>query len=274
MVRSRRAKTADRRNLIVGLLILAGVATVSGLAWSMFRQAKREHPTLVAETECPTAGPAGITVVLVDRTDPISPTTQLDLRNRLKDVAARMPKFGKLYLYALDGASAGISQPLFAKCNPGDASTVDALRNNPAKAQQVFEHEFEKPLTASIAELTAANTGAASPIMEAIQDAALTAFTDPDNKGAASKRLIVVSDFMQNSDHVSFYRTAVSRSPAAPQALAAPLEGVEVGLLFIQRPDRSGPSIDELETVWRDYFVQSGVPSGRVRSVKLTGVNP
>lgn len=274
MVRTRRSRRADRAKLYLGLVLLAVVLAVVVGALVLRGRVAADLVALDPQTQCPLDGPRSVTVVMVDRTDPISAITQLALRNELKGVAGATPRYGALYLYAVDGASDGVPAPLFMRCNPGDASSVSGLTRSKAKVQAQFEQGFSNPLNTVLAELTEVRSASASPIMEAVQAAALTAFGDAAAKGATTRRLIVVSDFMQNSDRVSFYRTAAAQALQAPEGLEAPLRGVQVGLLFIQRPERPGPAVDELKTVWRDYFIQSGVAPQDVRPVKLTGFNP
>jgi hypothetical protein len=211
---------------------------------------------------------------VVDRTDPISSTTALALSNELQTIVGQVAQYGALHLYAIDGASEGVAEPIFFRCNPGSEDDVDELTGSKERARRRFDREFAAPLQGAIESLTSAKTATSSPIMEGIQGAALRALSSPNVKEASPKRLIIASDFMQNSEAVSFYGRAASSELGAPDGLDAPLKGVQVGMMFIQRPGRPGPSIDELKAVWREYFVQSGVAPAEVRSMKLTGVNP
>lgn len=274
MVRTRRSRRADQLKLVGGIVL--GCAVLAPVvAFLIYRaEAGRSHVRLNAENQCPLDGPRSVTVVVVDRTDPISPTTALALTNELQLVAKRVPQYGALHMYAIDGAITGVAEPVFFRCNPGSEENVNATTGSKAKAKRRFEEQFSAPLQAAIKTLTSARQADASPIMEGIQGAALRALSSPEAKGASPKRLIIASDFMQNSDAVSFYGRSASQQLSAPDGLDAPLSGVEVGLMFIQRPNRPGPSIDALKTAWTNYFVQSGVASNEVRSIRLTGVSP
>lgn len=171
-------------------------------------QLAAERPPLDPETQCPLDGPRSVTVMLVDRTDPISAVSQLALRNELQSTAAKTPQYGALYLYAIDGALEGVAEPLFFRFNPGDPPDERGLTQSKAKVRKRFEQGFTVPLDAVMQDLVQVGTAHASPIIEAVQSAALTAFSAPGAEAASPKRLVVVSDFMQNSDQVSFYRPA------------------------------------------------------------------
>lgn len=274
MVRTRRSRQADQVKLIWGLVLIAAVVLLVG-AFVIYRaNVASSRVALDPENQCPVDGPRSVTVVVVDRTDPISPTTALALTNELELVAGQVAQYGALHMYAIDGAVDGVVEPIFARCNPGDDEDVDANTGSKAKAKRRFDREFAEPLKDAIASVATAREAPSSPIMEGLQGAALRALSGPKAKNASPKRLIVASDFMQNSDAVSFYGRAPSQQLVAPDGLDAPLADVEVSMMFIQRPNRPGPSIDELKTVWRDYFIQSGVASPDVRTKKLTGTNP
>jgi hypothetical protein len=259
---------------VVGLGLIVAVIAAVGVGVAIYSRAAKSHVELETETQCPADGPRSVTVVLVDRTDAISPITERDLRNQLAAVANGVPKYGALYLYAIDGAADGLPEPLFFRCNPGDASTVSDMSGSKRKTQRRFEDGYAEPLDAVMRDLVGAGQAPASPIMEAVQAVAVSTFGDPAAKAASKRRLIIASDFMQNSARVSFYGGAAGSQLLAPEVLDAPLKDVEVGLLFIQRPDRGGPPIDELKAVWREYFLESGVAPSQVRPVQLTGANP
>lgn len=274
MVRTRRSRRADQTKLIAGIvLITLLVGAVVGLI-VVRAKVQAARVDLDPITQCPVVGPRSVTVVVVDRTDPISDVTALALRNELTAVVEKTPQYGALYLYSIDGEIDGVAKPLFFRCNPGDASTVNELTGSKAKAQRRFDQQFSEPLDSALMSLAKAETAPSSPIMEGLQGAALSAFSHPHAKEASPKRLIIVSDFMQNSDRVSFYGGSAARQLTSPEGLDAPLHGVTVGLLFIQRPLRGGPSIEELKVAWRAYFIESGVAPPDVRTVKLTGSNP
>jgi|UPI0006459B58 hypothetical protein len=274
MVRTRRSAREDANKLIMGIgalvLALMVVVAVGLLVWNVSRSKIR----LDAQTQCPLDGPRSITTVVIDRTDPISKITERDLRNRLDELTRSVPRYGALYLYTIDGGHEGVGDPLFFRCNPGDQSTANALVDSTGKIQKNFEATFAKPLDAVMGDLLRVKTAPRSPIMEAVQAVAVDDFSSKAAPAADPRRLIVVSDFMQNSDRVSFYGGGKGDRLRAPEVLNAPLTGVEVSLLFIQRPDRGGPSAEDLRSVWRDYFIESGVASPRVMAIKLTGANP
>ena len=109
---------------------------------------------------------------------------------------------------------------------------------------------------------------ATSPIFEAIQAVALRTFDDPKLDDVPSRRLVLVSDLMQNvPGSLSMYQGVpkfddVARTPYWLD-VKAELERVDVTVLYLQRPTSQRLWQSQIE-FWSRYFEAQGASIARV----------
>ena len=114
-----------------------------------------------------------------------------------------------------------------------------------------------------------------SPLMENVQAISVTLFARRAH-AEAPKRLIVVSDLMQHSEHLSLYRGRLDYdafdSSVGADALRTNLRDVEVEVLFVQR--REHDRFDDargLIEFWERWLEAQG---GRLeRASRIDGMN-
>lgn len=268
MARSRRAAAKERKNYIfaaIGVVVLITLSLIVGQFWMA---ANAEHVELAKGSLCPKDGPSSVTVVIIDRTDAVSPVTLMDIKTRLNDYAKQVPRYGALYIYVADGQSSGAVKHEFFRCNPGQAKDVSRLKASKELVQKSFDAGFAAPLDQALRQLLVIGQAPKSPIMEEVQGAGVEAFSG-SALADAPKTLIIVSDLMQNSDRMSLYGGGQANLDFVQRGLAAPLEGVDVELLVINRP-AGGVSKAKLIEVWNSYVAASG---GHGRWIELTGAN-
>ena len=111
------------------------------------------------------------------------------------------------------------------------------LTRNSRMLEERFEDGFMKPFHAEVDSMLDAKEAASSPIMEALQ-ALLGGMRAVSTKAGAHRRVVIVSDLLQHSDAMSFYRghdwQSFKASPAF-RRLAHALEGTDVILIRIPR---------------------------------------
>lgn len=234
---------------IIGLLtIVAGTAT----AFVMLKIKAVGDGPLDAEF-CPDSGPATVTAVLLDFTDPIAEITQVDLKRQFQRTVAEVAKGGLIEVYALT-SDEGKLMRTFRGCNPGDGMTADGWTSNPRKVQKRWYEAFNKPLkeiSEKIGEGAEANS---SPIMAGIQRIVIESLSDP-KAADKPKRLFVASDMMENTSAFSMYKSTAdfdtfSKSPARDR-FRAPLDGIEVKFWAFQR-ETSGDQ-KQLAAFWATW---------------------
>lgn len=225
------------------------------------------------ETMCPDAGPGRITAILVDTTDRIGPTSRADILGRLNDlVSSSQPDELMMAYETAPVAGDDLLQAPLAVCNPGDPDDTNPLIASPELIRQRLEDRFRKPLAARFEDLLNRRPAESTPLMENLQALSVTVFARPEHV-EIPKRLIIVSDLMQHTEHLSFYDRqpdydAFSRTRGA-DALRTDLKDVQVEVLFIQRSEH----VNALNLIgfWERWVTDQG---GRFEKVdRIAGLN-
>ena len=186
--RGRHAAASEARTTlkIIGVcaVILAFVAGAVYL-WSQVKD------PVNTKTLCPKDGPVGHTVLLVDKSDPLTFTQSKEFSVLYREVVTKQIKKGYLLsVYALTDEFKDTAEPLLELCNPGNGSDIDPLTGGKQLAKKLYDEKYVRALLELAPSLVAENPGKASPIMEMIQLAGITGFRRKDVKGP--RRLIVV----------------------------------------------------------------------------------
>lgn len=238
------------------LAIGLGVACLAGLgglvAWFV-HSPSRERDQL----DCPTpAGPSSNDVLLLDASDRLSDLQRDWVRGKLDRWAENTPRGGRARVFTLGSVSEPLKQE-FDRCNPGDGRSESWLTANPARLRKRWNEAFDRPLRDALP--LQDSTQPASPLVEAIQRASVSAGLEPSFE--PPRRLTVVSDLMQHSPAYSMYVSGCADPEATLDANArrwsADLTGVAVTLLLVPR---EGPSCspDALVRWWR-HLLERGM---------------
>lgn len=278
--RRRRGARGGRRSAwngpAVGGVALGVLAILLIGAMFAFRpQPVVRHP----ETLCPDAGPSRITAVFVDTTDRVGPNSRDDILMHLDNVVADSVTDEMLVAYesaSIDRTpDAGPSQALLTVCNPGDPEEASEWTQNPRLIRQRLEERFRIPLDRLFRQLLTRDQMPTSPLMENIQSISVRVFSRREYRDIP-KRLVLVSDLMQNSEHLSLFRHSVDYDAFAgtsgARALTANLRDVRVEILFVERGDhgRIGDTLRLIE-FWERWIDAQG---GRLEQVRrIQGLN-
>jgi hypothetical protein len=214
-------------------------AVVALIALAVFYFTTPRPPVLSSEDLCPVTGPHGITVVLVDTSDDLLPTTQKEVRTLLNDLINDLPSYYKFDLRVLDIPNAR-SHLLFSKCNPGNGTGVSDWTNNPTLMRKRWLESFNKPAEEAIRGSLTSARSKSSPIMGAIQDIALDEFS-AESVQTIPKTLTVISDMLEftpsygqypSQGDVSYERF---RHSPAYQKFRTDLHGARVTIDYVER---------------------------------------
>lgn len=201
------------------------------------------------------------------------------LRTYVDNLYDALPFNARLSVFTSEGdIISSDPKPRFHVC--GAANTPDELKEigaAPAEAgflakqkQRIFENTLapELDLLLALESEEPRRQESQSPILESIHDLARI------RAGVKSKRkLIIISDLIQNSDSAQFCRvqnamprfSVFKQRPVYARLAPEALEGVEVEVLFLQRPGYGQPGLqycaseEEIKTFYRDYFTEYGV---------------
>jgi hypothetical protein len=213
---------------------------------------------------CPVGGPFATTVLLLDLTDKVSFLQEQQvikfaesLANLKSDNAVGMHERAILVLLK-ESHNSQLPIPVVSVCNPGDGSDLDEFTGNPGLAKKRFEERFLSPIKDAISTLVEVQPAGSSPIIESIRGIGVSSFfTSP--KTGHKNRLIVISDMIQNSNNISFYRDGLVLNDKALQTQAAELDEVEEAELYvIGREQLATTQGKELIEFWSRYFRFSG----------------
>ena len=197
------------------------------------------------DTLCPEAGPSGVTAILIDTTDHIGPISRTDILGRLADLAAASETDEMLLVYDATPvvehvrSDADPFPPVLRICNPGDPDEASEWTSNPALVRRHFEEGFRQPLEELFSDLIYLGEPAnQSPLMENVQAISVTVLARLEHS-RIPKRLILVSDLLQHSGHLSLYRGLPDydawASSSGAAALRTDLGNVDIEALFVQR---------------------------------------
>jgi hypothetical protein len=213
-----------------------------------------------AKTGCPVKGnPESVTAVLFDPSDPVPEATMADLANNFRRIVGSVQKGGYLWVGTLT-PEPGKLNLLFARCNPGDGSTVDRWTSNPGKHQKIWEEAFEDPLKDIAKRLPNGEQADQSPIMAGVQKVKLSLF-DNGKFDDSEKHLIVISDMIENTPAYSQYKSgpdyAAFKKSLANSRYRTDLLGADVTILYFNRPERKFPSSEHAE-FWTHWVSDNG----------------
>ncbi len=180
-------------------LILGGSALLissAAIALPMLRKAPRD-----AHTGC-LAGPiARKTIILVDRTDPWSPSTATLLAAQLRMIAQDAAPEERLVLQSFGGSASSLPEPVFDHCKV--PATGNVLLETPQRLAREHAAQFAVPLVKALESIS---KPASAKRTELAQMLALLAAKSRLDAPAAVTSLHIFSDMEENSAAFSFTR--------------------------------------------------------------------
>ena len=239
--------------LVIGACVLLIAGAFLGITQILLPKGRIDEQTL-----CHSSGPINVTSILLDLTDPLSRTQQNRLRTIIANEVATSSTDTMIALGIVSefpdrwGAK-------YAKCKPATGDDANPLYENRELISERYNREFMAPIKRLIDETMTSEAENKSPIMEALQS--LVAETPDFTRVRGQKKIIIVSDMLQNSDDLSFYRGQgwdyfVSRN--GEQRLARNLSNAVVEILRIPRIGGNTPPPELVDEFWVRYFDLQG----------------
>ena len=258
----------------LGGILLLMLALSCGGALAYFYFSVPTRPVLDAASLCPSGGPEGITVVLVDTSDELPETTRREVLGVLDEIVTTLPPLYKLDIRVLDIAGLR-SRSLFSKCNPGDGAGLSEWVDNPRLARLRWIESFRKPASEAINNSIASAKSNGSPIMGAIQDIAIDQFSGVA-KQAAKKTLFVISDMIEFTKDYSQYPRAgdlsFQRYKQSPAYLKyrTDLHGATIFVRLVTRQVNAKPLVDDAQLMkfWQEWIVDNSGSFGGAKRLQ------
>ncbi len=253
-----KTKSRSSQSSSIALIALMGMALLGVIGFVIYWQLNPPEGS-DTKTLCPTKGPLGHLVLLVDKSDPMSFTQRKAFEVLYRQtITSGVPKGHLLSVYALGEDFAKTAEPVVELCNPGDGSDARELDSNPALIRKAFEKKYLEPLLAASEKLVVDKPGRASPILEMVQLVGITGFSR--NSVGGERRLIIVSDMIHNTPQLSHYQGVPQYeaffATAYGKKVRADLRGVKVEIrMLMNTPDIQKP---ELLRFWMGHVQEGG----------------
>ena len=249
------------------LIVTATMLAAGIIGWAVYT----EQSTIAIddETMCPlNTAPAEVTTVLVDASDLLSPVQVQGIRNEIEGYRNNVPRYGALEIYAVGQTQSEVLTPLFKACNPGGPNEISELTASVARETRKWREGFVDPLETALSNAMPNNEQTTSPIMESIQSVAVTAF-GPTQRRDVFKRLVVISDMMQNTGAFSNYKSMDYEqfNKVAGERMMVNLKGVVVDVLYVRRASTARWQGEEHVRFWQRFFADQGATLARVYSI-------
>lgn len=267
--RSRRSRSSSSWMAWTGVAVLT-LVVVAGLTWAV--NAQRTATRLDPDTLCDVNGPSGVTVVLIDATDQLSDIQRAAVTGRLNRVIQRdLRRNERLEIFEITDSNDLLS-PEFSMCRPASPDEIDELTENRRVAQQRFDEAFRPAIDTVMRGLLNRPPSEQSPIMEAVQAASVAAFQASDVSDTTPKRLIIVSDMLQNGPAGRHYggvpEFSTYRSEPQFRRYLSDLTGVEVRVLYLHRESGDAVQGEAHGSFWLRWFEAQGVTTASVDPIE------
>lgn len=241
--------------------LAAGAALAAAAAiGAFFFMGKTEREMAIDErTLCPLSGPVAISAVLIDATDMLD-AVQVAAVRQLVERQIRDAAPGTLFAFGVVGEDPARRGAIRALCKPRAGTDVSQLTQNVPAVQKRYDERFLQPVREILASLGTSAEASQSPIMESLQS--LITGTPDFLSFPGSREVVVISDLLQHSDAMSFYRGEDWRSfsdSAAFGRLSENMVGADVTIYQIARPPVA--RIDDpaaVEDFWARYLDHQG----------------
>ena len=257
--------------------VVLGVLSVLALI-SLFIWGQREGPQFDSD-RCPrNVAPTAQVVVLLDPSDSLSSVQKQSVVSRLLEDLENVPEQTEIRVYTVARAGRRELVPEVRTCmppHPDSVGTLESLKTNRVIMEREYAEGFRIPLEQRLQTLLDVPSDTVSLIVEAVQASVVDAF-QPRN-ASILRRVLIVSDMVQHSPDLSFFRQtpdfgAFARNPNYG-TLRVDLSSVEVTVFLLARRGIAGRvQAGQLKVFWEDYFLDQGVKAAaRPRWVDVEG---
>tara|TARA_R110000868_G_scaffold92734_1_gene257194 strand:- start:26990 stop:27778 length:789 start_codon:yes stop_codon:yes gene_type:complete len=247
---------------IFNLLIVAAV--LAGISYAAF---VLKPPVYDSQTLCLADATPPHRAVVIDKTDLYSPEQANAIAGLILAQRDQLAVGERLSLYELNESGQLRNTNSFSLCNPGAGEQVNPLYRNPDRVQARYTALFSEPLDRALADLVLPKDAPNSPIIEALARLG----QDPSfDRSVPGRRIILVSDMLQNSEVFSVYRrrlgSLAARVPEAGVVADAiretygdSLRGVRLDIVLIPRGQWEAEQHGDLMRYWDQVFRILGV---------------
>lgn len=245
--------------------IALGVLVLGALGAALF-VTKSKKDAIDPVTFCNREGPAAVTLVILDASDPIDGVQSERAKAAIRNAAQNSQAGTRLDIFVADTPDGRLASPVFSKCNPGAPGKYETIYANAERHRQEFEESFLAAIEDNLTILLDAKPAKSSPIIESIRSATTASLARLDDNVPID--IYIVSDMVQNSPLLR-HKTGsedfkdFQAGPTWPGALAD-LRGARIHLMYLARTQYRGVQGRSHTLWWETYF---DAVNGRVVSI-------
>ena len=228
-------------------------------AGGFFFMSVRTESRINEATLCPVDGPEAVLVVVLDLTDPLTERQSERLRRELHRQFENTAK-DTMISVGVVSSDPMEKNPKFALCRPLKGSEAIEFYQNPSFVADRFTEQFQNPLEETIEAMMVAEEQPTSPIIESIVET--LAATEGTRNKDLPRKLILVSDLIQNTNRHSFFRGQDWRDfekSGAFSQISQALRDFDVVVIRIPKPERWSIDTAAVDEFWLRYFSANAV---------------
>jgi len=199
-------KQAKGRKDKIGLVLIALVVLAVSLG-GWFYLTRPQQPSKDAIGCFQDYPPPELVAILIDRTDPVTPVQAELIKNELGQIKAKLPRHSELRAYTVGSVAQDVLSEDFRACHPGNPNDINKWTEAQTRADRRWK-EFNEKFDSYLVGITPSSSESTSPLIESIRSIGATTFSAArfNTEPRPRKRLIIVSDMLQNSSLFSHYR--------------------------------------------------------------------
>ena len=249
--RSRKSRKPKNSLLSWVFIITAPLALISGAVFLTTLRTNSE--AISADTQCHKTILPEVTMILVDSSDSLD-SVQIEVTiSRILRIAEKQESFSRFDIYSARPDGLKLLSPIFQACIPPKPSSP---LFSDAKAAEEFETNFRLGLEEALGKAVGLPSSKTSPLLESIREASTSSFSRiPET---TRRRLIVVSDMLQNSKAYTHYNGIKPfsdfKSSSGWAKAITNLENAQVTVFYIARPESRNLQGIAHQEWWRAYF--------------------
>lgn len=247
---------------LFNIVVVAGVLGAISYAALVLQPDEYDPETLCLIGQIPAHS-----VLVVDKTDMYTPAQASSIEALVFQTRDRLEIGERFSLFELDERGELTHTNRFSLCNPGRGEQINPLYRNPNRVEARYQALFERPLQRALADLVRPKDAPQSPVIESLarltQEAGF-------NRSVDGRRIILVSDMLQNSPLYSVYGQArqdlANRLPDPSTVVrqveaqyGSGLRGVELEVHYVAQPGWTPEQRAILQAHWQAIFSQMGV---------------
>ena len=196
------------------------------------------------------------TIILIDQSDPFSNNDIDWVKELINQETLQIEKYGKLTLMTLSAKTPHEPKEMIYACSPGRPDSSLGIIDNPEMIENEWRLKLFNPIFEASKKIIASKTKQKSPISEALFAIADRADFQPS---IAKRKIIIVSDLIQNSNAYSFYKKGASWEKFYTSLFANELPDftdVTIVTRIVPRHRYDIP-MKKLRKFWDQYFLKT-----------------